>query len=174
MTAAAAIMEEIQAVRLQQRRLPCQMYTMGTVLRHGSAGAEARWLPGIAAGDCGYRRSASPSRLGLRHPRPAHHWPPRGDHTSSTARRYGPRAPSIRSAAVARAHDPTELANKRTEGLSECFWSTCGWRKHRISVNPIRTMMNHATTELFFDDLRVPAENLIGEEGQGSATSSAA
>jgi hypothetical protein len=41
-----------------------------------------------------------------------------------------------------------------------------------ITINPIRTMMNHATTELFFDDLRVPAENLIGEEGRASATSS--
>src|SRR5262249_31879830 len=60
-----------------------------------------------------------------------------------------------------------EAANSRTGGLSVFLVDMRLAQGTGISINPIRTMMNHATTELFFDDLRVPAENLIGEEGQG-------
>ena len=60
-----------------------------------------------------------------------------------------------------------EQAQRRTEGLSVFLVDMRLAQGTGISVNPIRTMMNHATAELFFDDLRVPAENLIGEEGQG-------
>ena len=62
---------------------------------------------------------------------------------------------------------PREQAKKRTDGLSVFLVDMRLAQGAGISINPIRTMMNHATTELFFDDLRVPAENLIGEEGQG-------
>src|SRR5207247_9608047 len=66
---------------------------------------------------------------------------------------------------------PREQAQRGTEGLSvflvEMRLAQGSGSGTGISINPIRTMMNHATTELFFDDLRVPAENLIGEEGQG-------
>src|SRR5262249_31381064 len=62
---------------------------------------------------------------------------------------------------------PREQVNKRGEGLSVFLVDMRLAQGTGISVNPIRTMMNHATTELFFDDLRVPAENLIGQEGQG-------
>ena len=62
---------------------------------------------------------------------------------------------------------PTEQAKKRTDGLSVFLVDMRLAEGANISINPIRTMMNHATTQIFFDDLRVPAENLIGEEGQG-------
>jgi acyl-CoA dehydrogenase len=62
---------------------------------------------------------------------------------------------------------PREEAKTRTGGLSVFLVDMRLAHGTGISLNPIRTMMNHATTELFFDDLRVPAENLIGEEGQG-------
>src|SRR5205823_14282278 len=62
---------------------------------------------------------------------------------------------------------PREEATSRTGGLSVFLVDMRLAQGTGISINPIRTMMNHATTELFFDDLRVPAENLIGEEGEG-------
>src|SRR5438034_5316380 len=62
---------------------------------------------------------------------------------------------------------PREAAKTRTEGLSVFLVDMRLAQGTGISLNPIRTMMNHATTELFFDDLRVPAEKLVGEEGQG-------
>src|SRR2546423_806733 len=61
---------------------------------------------------------------------------------------------------------PREQIKKRTEGLS-VFLVDMKAAGESLKINPIRTMMNHATTEVFFDDLRVPAENLVGEEGQG-------
>ena len=61
---------------------------------------------------------------------------------------------------------PREQVKKRTEGLS-VFLVDMQAAGDGLTIRPIRTMMNHATTELFFDDLRVPAENLIGEEGKG-------
>src|SRR5215468_5242036 len=62
---------------------------------------------------------------------------------------------------------PREAAKTRTDGLSVFLVDMRLGQGTGITINPIRTMMNHATTELFFDDLRVPAENLVGEEGQG-------
>src|SRR4029450_726585 len=62
---------------------------------------------------------------------------------------------------------PRETAKTRTDGRSVFLLDTRLAQGTGIRINPIRTMMNHATTELFFDDLRVPAENLIGEEAQG-------
>ena len=63
--------------------------------------------------------------------------------------------------------EPKEKTKKRTDGLSVFLVDMRLAQSTSITINPIRTMMNHATTEVFFDDLRVPAENLIGEEGQG-------
>ena len=63
--------------------------------------------------------------------------------------------------------EPKEKTKKRTDGLSVFLVDMRLAQSTSITINPIRTMMNHATTQVFFDDLRVPAENLIGEEGQG-------
>ncbi len=62
---------------------------------------------------------------------------------------------------------PLDQVTKRTEGLSVLLVDMREAVGHGLTIRPIRTMMNHATTELFFDDLEVPAENLIGEEGKG-------
>ena len=62
---------------------------------------------------------------------------------------------------------PKEQAQKRTDGLSVFIVDMQAARNNGLSIRPIRTMMNHSTTEVFFNDMRVPAENLIGEEGKG-------
>ena len=171
MTAAAAIMEEIQAAGCNGAACHAQMYTMGTLLRHGSAEQKARWLPQIAsrrAAAAGVRRHRAD--VGHRHAQPAHHGAcaRATTTTSSTARKSGPRAPSIPTCCCCwRAPTPREQVKKRTDGLSVFLVDMRLAQGAGITINPIRTMMNHATTELFIDDLRVPADNLIGEEGQG-------
>jgi alkylation response protein AidB-like acyl-CoA dehydrogenase len=169
MTAAAAIMEEIQASGCNSAACHAQMYTMGTLLRHGSAVQKARWLPKIAAGELrlqafGVTEPTSGSdTLDLRTTAVRE-----GDHYIINGQKiWTSRAEHSDLLLLIARTTPRELAKKRTEGLSVFLVDMRLAEGTGISVNPIRTMMNHATTELFFDDLRVPAENLIGEEGQG-------
>jgi acyl-CoA dehydrogenase len=169
MTAAAAIMEEIQASGCNSAACHAQMYTMGTVLRHGSAAQKARWLPGIAAGELrlqafGVTEPTSGSdTLDLRTTAVRE-----GDHYIINGQKiWTSRAEHSDLLLLLARTTPREQAKKRTEGLSVFLVDMRLAQGTGISVNPIRTMMNHATTELFFDDLHVPAENLIGEEGQG-------
>jgi len=169
MDAAAVIMEEIQASGCNGAACHAQMYTMGTLLRHGSAAQKSRWLPLIASGELrlqafGVTEPTSGSDLlALRTTavRDGNHyiingqkiWTSRAEHSDLML-------------LIART-TPREQARKRTEGLSVFLVDMRAGQGGAISINPIRTMMNHASTEVFFDDLRVPAENLIGEEGQG-------
>ncbi len=167
--AAAAILEEVQASGCNGAACHAQMYTMGTILRHGSDEQKATYLPDIAAG--GLRLQA----FGVTEPTS-------GTDTLSlrtTARREGDhyvingqkiwtsRAEHSDLMLLLARTTPKEQAKKRTEGLSVFLVDMRLAQGTSISINPIRTMMNHATTQVFFDDLRVPAENLIGEEGQG-------
>src|SRR5216117_2165781 len=169
MTAAAAIMEEIQASGCNGAACHAQMYTMGTLLRHGSAAQKARWLPAIASGQLrlqafGVTEPTSGSdTLNLRTTAVRE-----GDHYIINGQKiWTSRAEHSDLLLLLARTTPREQAKKRTEGLSVFLVDMRLAEGTGISVNPIRTMMNHATTELFFDDLRVPAENLIGEEGQG-------
>src|SRR5712671_3845796 len=169
MTAAAAIMEEIHASGCNGAACHAQMYTMGTLLRHGSAEQKARWLPKIASGELrlqafGVTEPTSGSdTLNLRTTAVRE-----GDHYIINGQKiWTSRAEHSDLLLLLARTTPREQAKKRTEGPSVFLDDMRLAQGAGISVNPIRTMMNHATTELFFDDLRVPAENLIGEEGQG-------
>ena len=170
MTAAAAIMEEIQASGCNGAACHAQMYTMGTVLRHGSAAQKARWLPQIAAGKLrlqafGVTEPTSGSdTLNLRTTAVRE-----GDHYIINGQKiWTSRAEHSDLLLLIARTTPREQAKTRTGGLSVFLVDMrLAQGSTGISINPIRTMMNHATTELFFDDLRVPAGNLIGEEGQG-------
>jgi acyl-CoA dehydrogenase len=169
MTAAAAIMEEIQASGCNGAACHAQMYTMGTVLRHGSAAQKARWLPQIAAGKLrlqafGVTEPTSGSdTLNLRTTAVRE-----GDHYIINGQKiWTSRAEHSDLLLLLARTTPREQAKSRTGGLSVFLVDMRLARGSGITIKPIRTMMNHATTELFFDDLRVPAENLIGEEGQG-------
>jgi len=169
MTAAAAIMEEIQASGCNGAACHAQMYTMGTLLRHGSPAQKARWLPPIAAGELrlqafGVTEPTSGSdTLNLRTTAVRE-----GDHYIINGQKiWTSRAEHSDLLLLIARTTPREAAKTRTDGLSVFLVDMRLAQGTGISVNPIRTMMNHATTELFFDDLRVPAENLVGEEGLG-------
>jgi acyl-CoA dehydrogenase len=145
------------------------MYTMGTILRHGSAAQKAAYLPKIASGEL--RLQA----FGVTEPTAG------SDTTRITtfARResdhYVVRGQKIW---ISRAeHSDLLLLLCRTAGRDETSKSSDGMSVllvdlreavgHGLTIRPIRTMLNHATTELFFDDLKVPVDNLIGREGKG-------
>jgi len=168
--AAAAILEEVHASGGNGAACHAQMYTMGTILRHGSAAQKERYLPLIASGELRLQAfgvtepTSGTDTLSLR----------------TTARREGNDHYIINGQKIwtSRAEHsdlmlllartmPKEQVKKRTDGLSVFLVDMRLAQGSSISINPIRTMMNHATTQIFFDDLRVPAENLIGEEGQG-------
>lgn len=168
--AAAAILEEVHASGGNGAACHAQMYTMGTILRHGSDAQKERYLPLIASGELRLQAfgvtepTSGTDTLSLR----------------TTARREGndhyvingqkiwtSRAEHSDLMLLLARTTPKEKAKKRTDGLSVFLVDMRLAQGASIAINPIRTMMNHATTQIFFDDLRVPAENLIGEEGQG-------
>jgi acyl-CoA dehydrogenase len=170
LAAAAAIMEEIHASGGNGAACHAQMYTMGTILRHGSDAQKERYLPLIASGELRLQAfgvtepTSGTDTLSLR----------------TVARREGndhyvingqkiwtSRAEHSDLMLLLARTTPKEQAKKRTEGLSVFLVDMRLAQGANIVINPIRTMMNHATTQIFFDDLRVPAENLIGEEGKG-------
>ena len=168
--AAAAIMEEIHAAGCNGAACHAQMYTMGTILRHGSADQKADYLPLIASGEMRLQAfgvtepTSGTDTLSLR----------------TTARREGndhyiingqkiwtSRAEHSDLMLLLARTTPKEEVKKRTDGLSVFLVDMRLAEGTSLTIKPIRTMMNHATTEVFFDNLRVPAENLIGEEGKG-------
>ena len=168
-TEASIILEEVNRSGGNAGACHAQMYTMGTLLRHGSEAQKRAFLPQIASG--ALRLQA----FGVTEPTTG------SDTTQlkTTATRKGDRY-VIRGQKVwisRAAHSdllllvvrttPIEQVKKRTEGLSVLLVDLRTAVGHGLTVRPIRTMMNHATTELFFDDLDVPADTLVGEEGQG-------
>jgi acyl-CoA dehydrogenase len=169
-SAACAIMEEIQKSGGNGGACHAQMYTMGTVLRHGTEEQKQEYLPKIANGDL--RLQA----FGVTEP------------TSGTD------TLSLRTNAVKDGNDayivngqkiwtsrvehsdlmlllarttPRDQVEKRTEGLSVFLIDMREAVGNGLTIRPIRTMINHATTEVFFDNLRIPSSSLVGEEGKG-------
>ena len=168
-SAAAAILEEVHRAGGNAAACHAQMYTMGTILRHGSEAQKRKYLPGIAEGHL--RLQA----FGVTEPTS-------GTDTTAlrtSARRDGERyLVSGQKIWTSRAEHsdlmlllcrttPRDKVAKKTEGLSVLLVDMRAAPGKTLTIRPIRTMMNHATTEVFFDELPVPAENLIGEEGRG-------
>ncbi len=168
--AAAAILEEIHASGGNGGACHAQMYIMGTILRHGSDAQKERYLPKIASGELRLQAfgvtepTSGTDTLALR----------------TTARREGndhyvingqkiwtSRAEHSDLMLLLARTTPREQVKKRTDGLSVFLVDMQLAQAPNMTITPIRTMMNHSTTQIFFDDLRVPAENLIGEEGKG-------
>jgi len=167
--AAAAIMEEIQASGCNGAACHAQMYTMGTLLRHGSAEQKGRYLPAIARGELRLQAfgvtepTSGTDTLSLRTTAVRD-----GDSYIVNGQKiWTSRAEHSDLMLLLARTTPREQVKRRTEGLSVFLLDMRAARGAGLAVKPIRTMMNHATTEVFFDNLRIPAGSLIGEEGQG-------
>ena len=169
LSAGGAILEEIHRSGGNAAACHAQMYTMGTVLRHGSEAQKQSFLPGIATGDL--RLQA----FGVTEPGS-------GTDTSAlktTARKKGDQyiingqklwtsraEHSDLMILLARTSDVPE-GGKKTDGLSVFIVDMRDVLGQSLTIRPVSTMMNHSTTQLFFDDMPVPCENMIGEEGKG-------
>jgi alkylation response protein AidB-like acyl-CoA dehydrogenase len=169
LAAAAAILETIQSSGCNGGACHAQMYVMGTILRHGSDTQKRRYLPKIASGEL--RLQA----FGVTEP---------GSGTDTTALRTFARRDGDRYVVngskvwTSRAEHsdlmlllarttPREQTARKTEGLSAFIVDMGAALGRGLTIRPIRTMMNHNSCEVFFEDMQVPAENLLGEEGSG-------
>jgi acyl-CoA dehydrogenase len=169
LTAASVIMEEINRSGANSGAVHGQMYNMGTVLRHGSPEQKRKYLPKIATGELRLQSMAVTE-------------PTAGTYTTkinTTAVRKGDRyvingqkvwtsrlQHSDLMIVLART-TPLEQVHKKSEGMSIFLVDVREASASSLVVKPIRNMVNHETNQVFFDELEVPAENLIGEEGRG-------
>ncbi len=168
--AAAAILEEIHHAGCNGAACHAQMYIMGTVLRHGSAAQKTLYLPGIASGALRLQAFAVTE-------------PTTGSDTTqlrTVAVRDGNDRYVVNGQKVwtSRAEHsdlmlllarttPLDEVKSRRHGLSVFLIDMRDAVGNGLTIRPIRTMINHATTEIFFEDLSIPADSLIGEEGEG-------
>ena len=167
--AAAAILEEVHKHGGNGGACHAQMYVMGTLLRHGSEAQKAAYLPGIAAGELRLQAFAVTE-------------PTSGTDTSrirTTAVRNGDayvvngqkvwtsRAEHSDLMLLLARTAPREAGEKPHDGMSVFLLDMRQALGHGLSIRPLRAMINHHTTEVFFDELRIPADSLIGEEGRG-------
>jgi len=169
-SAGAAILEEVNAAGCNSGACHAQMYTMGTILRHGSEEQKQRFLPGIAAGELrlqafgvtepgagsdttSIRTKATRVDGGYRIDGQKI-WTSRAEHSDLML-------------LLARTTPPDEV-EKKTDGLSTFIVDmTSAVEAGTMTIKPIKTLMNHGTTEIFFDGVFVPEDNLVGEEGRG-------
>src|SRR5919106_304411 len=170
MSAAAAIMEEIHHAGCNGAACHAQMYTMGTVLRHGSAEQKQKYLPGIAKGDLRLQAfgvtepTSGTDTLALRTTAVREG---NSDYVVNGQKIWTSRAEHSDLMLLLARTTPREQAKSRTDGLSVFLVDMRAVKGQGLTIRPIRTMMNHATTEVFFDNMRIPAESLVGEEGKG-------
>jgi acyl-CoA dehydrogenase len=167
--AAAVIMEEIQSSGCNGASAHAQMYIMNTLLRYGSAEQKARYLPSIADGSLRLQAfgvsepTSGTDTLSLRTVAVKD-----GDsYVINGQKIWTSRAEHSDLMLLLARTTPREQAVSKTEGLSIFLVDMRAALGSGLTIKPIRTMMNHSTTEVFFDDLRIPASALIGEEGKG-------
>jgi alkylation response protein AidB-like acyl-CoA dehydrogenase len=166
--AAAAVLEEIHLSGGNAAACHAQMYMMGALLRHGSAEQQARWLPGIASGalrlqafgvtepDAGSDTTAIRTTATRR---------PDGGYAVSGQKIWTSRAEHSDLMLLLARTTPRERVGRRTDGLSLFLLDLRD--APGLTIRPVRTMVNHATTELFLDQVPIPADALVGQEGQG-------
>jgi acyl-CoA dehydrogenase len=168
LTAASVILEEINASGCTAGACHAQMYIMGTLLRHGSEQQKQRFLPRIASGELRLQAfgiteptvGSDTTQIQTRAERADDGYVIRGQKIWTSRALH-----SDLMLLLART-TPLEDVEKRTEGLS-VFIVDMEAAGAKLDIRPIRTMMNHATTEVFLDDVEVPGDALVGEEGQG-------
>jgi acyl-CoA dehydrogenase len=169
LSAAAAILEEVQRAGCNGAACHAQMYIMGAVLRHGNDVQKRAYLPKIATGELRLQAfgvteptsGTDTSSLKTFARREGNHYVVNGQKIWTSRAEH-----SDLMLLLARTTRKEEV-QRRTDGLSVFILDMREARAAGLTIRPIRTMMNHSTTEVFFDNVRVPAENLIGEEGRG-------
>jgi acyl-CoA dehydrogenase len=169
LAAASVIMEEINRSGGNSGACHGQLYNMGTLLRHGSDAQKRRYLPKIASGKLRLQSMAVTE-------------PTAGTDTTKIStvavkkgERYVVNGQKVWTSRLQHSElmillartTPLEKVRKKAEGLSIFIVDVREAAKRGMTVKPIRNMVNHETSQVFFDNLEVPAENLIGEEGQG-------
>ncbi len=167
--AAAVILEEINLSGCTASQAHAQMYIMGTLLRHGSAAQKAAYLPDIASGKLRLQAfgvtepntGSDTTQLRTRAER-------RGDvYVINGQKIWTSRALYSDLLLLLVRTTPLDRVKKRTEGLSVFLVDLRDSKRRGIDIRPIKTMINHNSTEIFIENLEVPVSNLIGEEGQG-------
>jgi acyl-CoA dehydrogenase len=165
----SVILEEINRSGGHSGACHAQMYTMGTLLRHGSEEQKSRYLPKIASGELRLQS------FGVTEPGTGSDTTKLKTMAVRKGGRYVINGQKVFISRVLQSDlmmllartTPLDKVVKKSQGLSVFLVDLREAIGHGLTVRPIRTMMNHHTNELFFDNLEVPAENLIGEEGNG-------
>jgi acyl-CoA dehydrogenase len=169
LSAAAAILEEVQHSGCNGAACHAQMYIMGALLRHGSGEQKKKYLPKIAAGEL--RLQA----FGITEPTSGTDTTSIKTFAEKRGNQYvinGQKVWTSRAEysdlmlLLARTVPKDQVA-KRTDGISLFILDMQEAKNNGLTIRPIRTMMNHSTTEIFFDNVVIPADSLIGEEGKG-------
>jgi acyl-CoA dehydrogenase len=167
--AAAVILEEIHASGANAAACHAQMYIMGTLLRHGNEQQKQRYLPKIASGELRLQAfgvtepttGSDTTKLKTRAQR-------KGDHYVVSGQKvWTSRALHSDLMLLLARTTPVDEIGKKTEGLSVFLVDIGQSRGRGLEIRPLKAMINHNSTEVFMDGLEVPAENLIGKEGQG-------
>jgi acyl-CoA dehydrogenase len=167
--AGGVILEEIHASGCAAHACHAQMYMMGTLLRHGSEAQKRRYLPDIASGKVRFQSfgvtepttGSDTTKLKTRAIREGDHYVVRGQKIFTS------RAQQSDLMTLLCRTTPVEAVKRHTDGLSVLLVDMREAKGNGMTIRPLECMVNHQTNEVFFDDLRVPAENLIGEEGKG-------
>jgi acyl-CoA dehydrogenase len=171
LTEASVVLEEINASGGNASACHAQMYTMGTILRHGSDAQKERYLPGIAAGKLRLQAfgitepdvGSDTTRIKTVARRTAD-----GSYRIDGQKIWTSRALHSDLMLLLARTTPLEDVDKKTEGLSTFIVDMKGaLAAGTMAIRPIRTMMNHSTTEVFFDGVEVPADSLVGPLDQG-------
>ena len=171
--AASVILEEIHSSGCSAGACHAQMYTMGTLLRHGSEEQKSRFLPDIASGKLrlqafgvtepttGSDTTQIKTKAELVKDASGDHYVVNGQKVWTSRALY-----SDLMMLLVRTTDADKVTRK-TEGLSVLLVDMRQARGNGLEIRPIKAMVNHNTTEIFIDNLKVPVENRIGEEGKG-------
>jgi acyl-CoA dehydrogenase len=169
LTEATVILEEINRSGANSGACHAQMYTMGTLLRHGSPEQKRAYLPQIASGELRLQSFAvTEPTTGTDTTKTKTFAEKRGDHYIVNGQKvWISRVQHSDLLLLLARTTPLAQITKKTEGLSVFLVDVRESLERGLTVRPIRNMVNHETNEVFFDDLEVPSENLVGEEGKG-------
>jgi len=167
--AAGVILQECHAMGCYAAACHAQMYTMGTLLRHGNDEQKARYLPKIASGELRLQAfgvtepttGTDTTKIKTRAVRDGNHYVVSGQKVWTSRAEY-----SDLMLLLVRT-TPADQVEKKTDGLSVLLVDMREAKGNGMEIRPLPAMINHNATEIFFDELRVPVENLIGPEGKG-------